>query len=100
MVLKTRSAHGAQTSSRYVESLKDGREVWLDGERVDVTTHPAFAGVLRELARIYDLQHTDAYRDQMTYLSPDTGNRVSLSYLLPYTPDDLLARRRNSEIWS
>ncbi len=100
MLLETTSARGALTGQRYLDSLRDGREVWLDGARVDVTTHPAFAGITGELARLYDLQHADDYRDRMTYRSPDTGNRVSLSYLLPYTMDDLLARRRNSEVWS
>jgi 4-hydroxyphenylacetate 3-monooxygenase len=31
------------TGAEYLESLRDGREIWLYGERVeDVTTHPAF----------------------------------------------------------
>lgn len=31
------------TGDEYVESLRDGREVYLHGERIeDVTTHPAF----------------------------------------------------------
>ena len=31
------------TGAEYLESLRDGREVYIDGERVaDVTTHPAF----------------------------------------------------------
>ena len=31
------------TGREYLESLRDGREVWIYGERVDdVTTHPAF----------------------------------------------------------
>jgi hypothetical protein len=31
------------TSQEYFESLRDGREIWIYGERVkDVTTHPAF----------------------------------------------------------
>src|SRR3989442_13994166 len=35
----TRPMNGAE----YLESLRDGREIWLYGERVkDVTTHPAF----------------------------------------------------------
>ena len=60
---------------RYTESLKDGREVWLDGQKVeDVTTHPAFTSMVHELARIYDLQHTEPYRDQMTCISPTIGN--------------------------
>jgi aromatic ring hydroxylase len=89
------------TGARYIESLKDGREVWLDGEKVqDVTTHPAFTGMVHELARIYDLQHTDTYRDQMTFISPTTGNRCSLSWLLPQAHEDLQKKRRNSEIWN
>jgi aromatic ring hydroxylase len=84
MGFDTTAALGAMTGARYIESLKDGREVWLDGEKVqDVTTYPAFTGMVHELARIYDLQHIDVYRDQMTFISPATGQRCSLSWLLP-----------------
>ncbi len=101
MALDTTAAQGAMTGARYIESLQDGREVWLDGQKVDdVTTHPAFTGMVHELARIYDLQHTDAYREQMTSVSPTTGNRCSLSWLLPRSLDDLKRKRRNSEIWN
>ena len=34
MSLDTTNAKGALTGERYIESLRDGREVWLDGERV------------------------------------------------------------------
>ena len=31
------------TGKEFLESLRDGREIWIYGERVeDVTTHPAF----------------------------------------------------------
>jgi 4-hydroxyphenylacetate 3-monooxygenase len=99
MVLETATAQGALTGDRYIDSLNDGREVWLDGERVDVTTHAAFAGLLTELARLYDLQRDPAYQDPMTFVSPETGHRLSYSYLLPRTYDDLLAKRRNMEVW-
>jgi 4-hydroxyphenylacetate 3-monooxygenase oxygenase component len=99
MDLDITTAQGALTGARYLASLKDDRVVWLNGERVDVTTHPAFGGMLRELTRLYDLQHTAEYRDRMTYVSPETGNRVSYSYLRPSTLDELLAKRRNCEIW-
>lgn len=99
MDLDITGAQGALTGERYVTSLRDAREVWLNGERVDVTTHPAFAGMLGELARLYDLQHTAACRDQMTFISPETGNRVSYSYCLPRTPDDLQAKRHNCDLW-
>jgi 4-hydroxyphenylacetate 3-monooxygenase len=68
MVFNTTTALGAMTGARYIESLKDGREVWLDGEKVqDVATYPAFTGMVHELARVYDLQHTETYRDQMLF---------------------------------
>ena len=101
MAQKTTTALGAMTGARYIESLKDGREVWLDGQKVDdVTTHPAFTGMVHELARIYDRQHTEPYRDQMTFISPQTGNRCSLSWLLPRSMEDLKRKRRNSELWN
>ena len=101
MALNTSTGQGAMTGARYVESLKDGREVWLDGQRVaDVTTHPAFSGMVHELARIYDLQHTPEYRDEMTFVSPATGGRCSVSWLAPRSMEDLKAKRRNSEIWT
>ncbi len=90
---------GALTGARYLESLRDGREVWLDGGRVDVTTHPAFAGVLRELCRLYDLQHSPELAEGMTFVSPETGSRISCSYFAPRTIEDLYAKRRNTEIW-
>ena len=101
MALDLSTARGAMTGARYIESLKDGREVWLDGEKVpDVTTHPAFTGMVHELARLYDLQHTDEYRDDMTFISPESGNRCSLSWIVPRSHEDLKKQRRNSELWN
>ena len=49
-----------RTGQDYIESLRDGREVWIDGEQVqDVPTHPAFAPVVNVRARIYDLARED-----------------------------------------
>ena len=49
------------TSSEYLDSLRDGREIWIYGERVkDVTTHPAFRNTVRMLARLYDALHDAA----------------------------------------
>lgn len=101
MALDTTATPGAMTGARFIESLRDDREVWLDGQRVqDVTVHPALAGISHELARIYDLQYSKEYGDQMTFISPATGNRCSLSWLLPRSADDLKKKRRNSEIWN
>ncbi|MGH7062396.1 MAG: 4-hydroxyphenylacetate 3-hydroxylase N-terminal domain-containing protein, partial [Stellaceae bacterium] len=92
---------GPMTGQRYIESLRDGREVWIDGEPVaDVTTHPAFCDMVGELARVYDLQNSPRYSDEMTCRDPDTGNRISVSWLLPRSAADLRRKRRNSELWN
>jgi 4-hydroxyphenylacetate 3-monooxygenase oxygenase component len=89
------------TGRRYLESLKDGREVWIDGERVrDVTAHPAFRDMIHELARLYDLQNSDAYRDDMTFVDRESGVRTGVSWLLPRSAEDLRRKRRNSELWN
>ena len=94
-------AAGAMTGARYKASLRDGREVWIDGKRVaDVTTHPAFKPMIDELARVYDLQNSPQYRDQMTFLDPESGVRSSISWLLPRSAEDLKRKRRNSELWN
>jgi len=48
------------TGSEYLDSLDDGREVWIYGERVKkITEHPAFRNCARMLARLYDALHED-----------------------------------------
>ena len=55
------------TGQEYLESLRDGREIWIYGERVkDVTTHPAFRNTARMIARLYDALHDPALRDVLT----------------------------------
>src|SRR5450755_1018409 len=72
-------AAGAMTGRRYVASLQDGREVWIDGAKVaDVTTHPAFKDMIGSLARVYDLQNSDRYRDEMTFVDGESGVHASL----------------------
>jgi len=62
------------TGKEYIESLRDGREIWIYGERVkDVTTHPAFRNTVRMLARLYDALHDEKRHD--TLCAPtETGN--------------------------
>ncbi|MBT3992415.1 MAG: Pyoverdin chromophore biosynthetic protein pvcC [Rhodospirillaceae bacterium] len=62
------------TGDEYLESLRDGREVFIYGEKVeDVTTHPAFRNTARMTARLYDAMHDPKHKDKI--LTPtDTGN--------------------------
>jgi 4-hydroxyphenylacetate 3-monooxygenase len=61
------------TGAEYIESIKDGREIWAYGERVeDVTTHPAFRNATRMVARMYDKLHDPAHKAVLT-TPTDTG---------------------------
>lgn len=82
----------------YLASLNDGREIYIDGERVrDVTGHPAFAPVARTIAELYDLAAEP--RNDMTYTAPETGQEANRVFCIPRSRDELAARRRAIEIW-
>lgn len=62
------------SGEEYIESLRDGREVYLHGERVrDVTTHPAFRNSARSVARLYDALH-EPEAEGVLSVPTDTGN--------------------------
>ena len=88
-----------RTGEQYLAGIRDDREVWLDGERVDdVTTHPKLARMAQTVASVYDLQHDPDLRHQMTFASPTSGEPVALSHLVPHTQEDLARRKRALEI--
>ena len=50
-MIRTGEEYHAGTGEEYRAGLRDGREIWIDGERVaDVTAHPAFKPIV-ELRR-------------------------------------------------
>ena len=62
------------TGEEYIESIRDGREIYLYGDRVkDVTTHPAFRNSVRMTARLYDALHDPKTHDALT-CPTDTGS--------------------------
>jgi 4-hydroxyphenylacetate 3-monooxygenase len=84
----------ARTGAEYIKGLQNQeREIWLRGERVkDVTTHPGLANGVRAIAALYDLQRDPALRDEMTYVSPTSRERVGLSFVIPRTQQELERR--------
>ena len=89
---------GIRTGQEYRESLRDGRTVYVNGERVrDVTAHPPFQGVIKTIAALYDLQHDPAHQPLLTYSSPKTGQPVSLSFLMAETVEEVERRGRAEE---
>ena len=88
------------TGEEYLESLRDGREVWIDGERVaDVTTHPAFRNAARSVARMYDAMHDPQTRDLLT-AEDHFGIRTHRFFMPSYSAADLLAAREAIAHWS
>jgi len=90
-----------RTGEELLQSLRDDRLLFIDGERVgDVTTDPRFAGAARSLAELYDMQHDPALVERMTFRSPTSGDRVGLSFIEPRSVDDLIRRREMGKIWA
>jgi 4-hydroxyphenylacetate 3-monooxygenase len=90
-----------RTGDAYVASLRDGRAVFLDGERVkDVTAHPAFAEPIRRIAETYRRAHTAGADPALTFADAATGTRHSNMWLVPRSADDLAARRRVHRFWA
>ncbi|HET9131788.1 MAG TPA: 4-hydroxyphenylacetate 3-hydroxylase N-terminal domain-containing protein, partial [Terriglobia bacterium] len=90
------------TGADYLESLRDGREIFIYGERVeDVTTHPAFRNTARMTARLYDALHDPVHQKNLT-LPTDTGNGsfTHAYFKAPKTPDDLLTGRNAIADWA
>jgi 4-hydroxyphenylacetate 3-monooxygenase len=85
----------ARNGKQYLDGLREqGREVWLGGERVrDPTRHPGLAGGARAIAALYDMQCDPKLREAMTYVSPSSGERVGLSFIIPRSREELERRR-------
>ena len=82
------------TGTDYRESLRDGRQVWISGEKVtDVPNHPALCGMVDAVARIYDMHHDPRFSELMTYELPE-GGRGARTYQIPTTRDELALRRQ------
>jgi 4-hydroxyphenylacetate 3-monooxygenase len=83
-----------RTGQDYIESLRDGREVWIDGEQVgDIATHPAFAPMVSVRARIYDLAREAGTAGLLTYADEETAERCATTSRPPRTRDDWRAKR-------
>ena len=83
-----------RTGRAYIDALRrTPRDVWVEGSRVDdVTTHPALAANVAELARQYDKQFDPRFADSLTYVVPATGERAAAS-LMPAVDAAGLKRR-------
>ena len=76
-----------RTGEEYRSSLDDGREVWINGQRVeDICSHPQLKPVIDVRSRIYDMQHDPDTQKQTTY--EENGERFAIGLRLPYEKKD------------
>jgi 4-hydroxyphenylacetate 3-monooxygenase len=90
------------TGDEYLESLRDGRQIWIYGEKVDdVTAHPAFRNAARSVARLYDALHDPARKDVLT-MPTDTGSGgfTHPYFRAPMSAEDLVRGRDAIAEWS
>ena len=85
-----------RTGAQYRDSIRDGREVYMNGERVrDVTTHPMFKPLVDIRARIYDMAHDAATCQVMSYA--EGSERHAIGNKLPHTQQDWWDKRRATD---
>lgn len=91
-----------KTGQDHITSLRDGRAVYIDGERVgDVTTHPAFARSVASAAALYDYQGRPENIEAMTIEWPGSGGRrVSRAWQMPRSLEETVVRRKALQRWA
>jgi 4-hydroxyphenylacetate 3-monooxygenase len=94
---------GARSGEEFLRRLDSTpREVWYGDEKItgSVSSHPAFKGVAKSIAALYDMQLDPRMTEFMTYRSPSTGERVGASFMQPRTKEELAQRTRMIRAWA
>src|SRR6476661_8172273 len=82
-----------RSRKEYIESLRDGREVYFKGQRVaDVTEHPEIRLAIDHAVIDYDMAHDPTWR--ALAVAEENGQAYSRYFQLPLTEHDLLDRSR------
>jgi 4-hydroxybutyryl-CoA dehydratase / vinylacetyl-CoA-Delta-isomerase len=82
-----------RTAEQYKQSLRDGRVVYFEGQRVeDVTSHPVIGVAVNHAAIDYQIADDRSSRDLAVYKDSQTGEQYSRYFKIPATAEDLLRR--------
>ncbi len=88
-----------RTGREFVAGLDDGRRVYVNGELIrDITQMPAFAGVIRELADLYDLQHNPQIGPEITWRPAEGGDPFPCSLMMVRDWPEMARRIRGERI--
>jgi 4-hydroxyphenylacetate 3-monooxygenase len=90
-----------KTGREHIQSLRDGRTVYIDGTLVDdITTHPAYRNAVASAALLYDYQSRPENLELMTFIPEDGTRRVNRCWQMPRDYDQLVQRRKALEAWA
>jgi 4-hydroxyphenylacetate 3-monooxygenase len=85
-----------RTGNQYLDSIRDGREVFINGERIaDVTRAPMLKPLVDIRASIYDLQHAPGTGEVLSF--EVEGERHAVANKLPRVTEDWHAKRRATD---
>jgi hypothetical protein len=85
-----------RTGEQYLESIRDGRQVYVNGEKVkDVPSHPMFKPLVDVRARIYDMAHDPKTAEVMTY--QEDGETFAVGLKPPRSQQDWWEKRRATD---
>src|SRR5258708_855689 len=90
------------TGKEFLDSLDDGREVWIYGERIkNIAEHPAFRNTARMVAPLYDAPPRD-HAEQKNVLACTTewGGFTHKYFVAPRSAEELVAARDAIAEWS
>src|SRR6202047_2950917 len=90
-----------KTGAEHIKSLKDGRSVYIDGQKVaDVTVHPAFRNAIKSAGALYDFQAWPQTLELMTSVPDGANRRVSRAWQMPRNHAEMVLRRKALQAWA
>src|SRR5437588_790545 len=90
-----------KTGAEHIKALKDGRNVYIDGQKVaDVTVHPAFRNSVKSAAALYDFQARQENLELMTFVPDGANRRVSRAWQMPRNHAEMVLRRKALQAWA
>lgn len=91
---------GVRNGQQYLSSLRDGRHVVYNGERIGaISEEPGLRNTARAVAQFYDFQTRPENLELMTYRTPD-GERVGMAFKQAYNTEELRQRAAAYAAWA